>query len=454
MPSPLRCRRQQRLKLLSLGPTILVILFATVQASLLLPVSVCAFSSTFARSSSSSSSTTIPGMPDVSPATGLRNRVYEWKCGQRIRYQATTTKSSTKEIRPIVLVHGLFVNSDHWRKTLREFENDSGNNNIGYKVYALDLLGYGYSDRPEVGSAIAHEINGENTPGRFPDLLSDESKKRSDEILRRGVLKDVELGSADGLGRRIRDVDLLHPLESPYNFYTWSELIADFCKDVVMKECGGKGDGTKTDGNRGVTLVCNSIGTMSSLQAVIDNPDLFNGVFVISPNFRELHSAEVSMSTIAMPLIRQVQKLLRQQGRPLFDALAKPDTVKQILLEPYKVADAVDDVLVQVLLDPLLCEGACDIVFDTLSYSAGPLPEQQLAEFPSGKPVWIGYGNADPWTPGKRVEALTRFDAVEKVVPWDRIGHCPHDEAPELVHPMLRNFLDRVYGSESDKTEK
>ena len=29
------------------------------------------------------------------------------------------------------------------------------------------------------------------------------------------------------------------------------------------------------------------------------------------------------------------------------------------------------------LLTPLLTEGAADVVFDTLSYSAGPLPEQQ-----------------------------------------------------------------------------
>ena len=34
--------------------------------------------------------------------------------------------------------------------------------------------------------------------------------------------------------------------------------------------------------------------------------------------------------------------------------------------------------LVDVLLTPLLTEGASDVVFDTLSYSAGPLPEQLL----------------------------------------------------------------------------
>lgn len=368
----------------------------------------------------------IQHMPEISPATGLPNRVYEWREGQKIRYQATeepTKKNAHSKRRPIVLVHGLFVNSDHWRRTLLEFNNDER-----FKVFALDLLGYGYSDKPPVGSEIAHKINGENTVGRFDDELLEASS----------VLKDVELGSANGVERRIRDIELRHPISgSPYNFYTWSELITDFCRDVVLRD-------DSCDDAETVTLVCNSIGTTSALQAVIDTPDLYNGVFSVSPNFRELHSAEVAFSSLSMPIIRRVQRLLREKGRPLFDALAKPDTVKQILLEPYKVRDAVDDILVKVLLDPLLCDGACDVVFDTLSYSAGPLPEQQLSMFPPDKPVWIGYGLKDPWTPNQRVEALTRFSAVEKVMGWDGIGHCPHDEAPELVHPIMHKFLERI----------
>ena len=72
-----------------------------------------------------------------------------------------------------------------------------------------------------------------------------------------------------------------------------------------------------------------------------------------------------------MPVIRAVQKQLRERGQGLFDALAKPGTVAQILKEPYAVTSAIDDELVAVLLDPLLTPGASDVVFDTLSYSAG-----------------------------------------------------------------------------------
>eukprot|EP00526_Cylindrotheca_closterium_P001102 CAMPEP_0113626340 /NCGR_PEP_ID=MMETSP0017_2-20120614/13621_1 /TAXON_ID=2856 /ORGANISM="Cylindrotheca closterium" /LENGTH=375 /DNA_ID=CAMNT_0000536515 /DNA_START=1 /DNA_END=1128 /DNA_ORIENTATION=- /assembly_acc=CAM_ASM_000147 len=344
--------------------------------------------------------------PDVSPATNCKNEFFSWK-QQQIRYQQSGPPSGP----PVLLVHGLFVNSDHWRKTIQ------GLADAGCHVFAIDLLGYGYSSKPKIGSAEAEAVNGEN--GR-PD-----------------VLKSVALGSADGRSTRIKDIDLKHPTKSPFNFFTWSSLISDFTKEVIAKN--------------GVCLVANSIGSISVLQAIIDNPSLYSGACLVTPNFRELHKAEVPLSDLAMPVIQTVQKLLREKGQGLFDALATPSTVEQILKEPYKVQDAIDDTLVKVLLDPLLIEGASDIVFDTLSYSAGPLPEQQLSQFPEDKPVWICYGKDDPWTPPARVEALMSKPCVGKVIGWDGVGHCPHDEAPELVNPFILEFMEEIVATKKSQ---
>lgn len=330
------------------------------------------------------------------------------------------------------MVHGLFVNSDHWRKTLLGLSEE------GYNVYAIDLWGYGYSSKPASDSPEAQAVNGETR--RFGGS-SGGGAASAGAVAATGpippmadFLEKFPLGTSDGKGVRVRDIDLRHPVRSPYNFYTWGDLITDFTRDVIA-----------ADSSLPVTLVSNSIGTICALQAVMDTPDLYTGVCVVTPNFRELHSAEVAVPSLTMPLIRAVQRMLRERGRPLFDALATPGTVKQILRTPYKVQEAIDDTLVQVLLDPLLLEGASEVVFDTLSYSAGPLPEQQLAMFPPGKPVWITYGTADPWTPEARVDALVQKPCVERVVPLPGVGHCPHDEAPELVNPFILDFLKRVH---------
>ena len=110
--------------------------------------------------------------------------------------------------------------------------------------------------------------------------------------------------------------------------------------------------------------------------------------------------------------------------------------------------------MVSVLLDPLLTEGADEVVFDTLSYSAGPLPEQQLSSssFPKDCPVCVVYGKDDPWTPAKRVENLPKVctdgeygeSPVEKVVGLEGAGHCPHDECPDRVNELILQFLDRL----------
>lgn len=82
-----------------------------------------------------------------------------------------------------------------------------------------------------------------------------------------------------------------------------------------------------------------------------------------------------------------------------------PVVFVQILLEPYYDKTAVTDELVDVLLTPLLAEGVPEILFDQLSYSAGPLPEQLLQDPRLSVPVWVCWGEKDPWTPAKRVSS-------------------------------------------------
>ena len=335
---------------------------------------------------------------------GLENKYWAWR-GQAIRYQATEPTTPTGQ--KALLVHGLFVNADHWRKTLQALSE------AGVTAYAIDLLGCGWSSKPHPTSDEAKALSGE---------------KGRDELDPVATFQGVELGTASGKLRTVSFVDKRHPVDgSCYNFYTWAEQLCDFTDEVIGGDCA---------------LICNSIGTISSLQACLDKPDLFTGLLTVSPNFRELHTAEAS--PLAMPLVKTVQRLLRERGQGLFDALANANTVKNILKEPYAVKEAVTDELVDVLLTPLLTEGAADVVFDTLSYSAGPLPEDQLARLPGDLPVWVCYGGSDPWTPPKRVDALRRFDAVEEVRAFAGAGHCPHDEAPERVNPFVLEFLARL----------
>lgn len=360
---------------------------------------------TFSSSSSSSSSgcravsKATEDMPPTNPL-GTQNQIWHWR-GQQIRYQAM----GEREDGPcVLLVHGLFVNADHWRRNMGALAD------AGFRVFAIDLLGYGYSSKPAACGAEAKAINGEN--GR--DLGA----------------PIADLGTGDGGERPGVTVPLAHPLGSVYNFYTWSEQLRDFVSEVVKPA-------------KRVVLVCNSIGSISGLQAAIDQPESFAGVMIVNPNFRELHVAE--QPPFLPPVISAVQAGLRAYGKPLFDALANPTAVKAILKEPYHDPAQVTDELVDVLLSPLLTDGAADVVFDTLSYTSGPLPEQQLQDSRlESVPVWICWGEEDPWTPSQRVRRLGTLPAVKRLVPLPGVGHCPHDEAPQMVNPLIIDFVREV----------
>lgn len=57
----------------------------------------------------------------------------------QIRYQALNETGTGPSV---VLVHGLFVNADHWRRNMQPLAD------AGYRVYAIDLLGCGFPRFP------------------------------------------------------------------------------------------------------------------------------------------------------------------------------------------------------------------------------------------------------------------------------------------------------------------
>ncbi len=94
-------------------------------------------------------------IPPVSSSTGLNNEFYLWR-GQQIRYLVSGPANAKKSV---LLIHGLFVNADHWSRTINKLGD------AGYRTYAIDLLGSGYSSKPNAYSVEARMLNGEN--GRF-----------------------------------------------------------------------------------------------------------------------------------------------------------------------------------------------------------------------------------------------------------------------------------------------
>lgn len=94
---------------------------------------------------------------------------------------------------------------------------------------------------------------------------------------------------------------------------------------------------------------------------------------------------------------------------------------------------------------------------DFISYSAGPLPEEQLEILSSKEystpdgvpkiPVSILWGDKDPWEPVSVGKVYERFECVKEFKVLEGAGHCPQDEAPQLVNPLVVDFVQRYAGA-------
>jgi pimeloyl-ACP methyl ester carboxylesterase len=214
--------------------------------------------------------------------------------------------------------------------------------------------------------------------------------------------------------------------EVDYTFETWGAQIADFCREVVGEPA---------------VLVGNSIGCIAIMQTAVDYPDWVLGTALLNCSLRLLHdrrrATQPWYKRIGTPLLQKVLRV-KGVGRNFFNQLARPETVRKILLKAYARKEAVTDELIDLLMFPAKDVGAVEVFLAFTGYSQGPLPEDLLERLPC--PAIILWGDEDPWEQIALGRAFANFPCVQQFIPLAGVGHCPQDEAPELVNPILQNW--------------
>jgi len=77
----------------------------------------------------------------LSSSTSLDKLTWDWK-GYKIQYSVLGTG------RPLILIHGFGASIGHWRKNIPVLAA------AGYRVFAIDLLGFGGSEKPELDYSL------------------------------------------------------------------------------------------------------------------------------------------------------------------------------------------------------------------------------------------------------------------------------------------------------------
>ena len=260
---------------------------------------------------------------------------------------------------PVILIHGFGAGTFHWRKNIPDLAATA-------QVYAIDLLGFGKSDKPS------------------PNI------------------------------------------EASYTFETWGQQILDFCRDVI----GGP-----------ALLVGNSIGCIVAMQAAVDGPEWVKGVALLNCSLRLLHDRKRATQPFYKQFAPLLQNVLQYKpiGNWFFNQIAQPKTVKKVLLQAYKRSESVTDELVNYLLEPAQDPKAADVFLAFTAYSQGTLPEDLFPRLQC--PAIVLWGMEDPWEPIELGREFAHYPMVTAFVELPGLGHCPQDEAPEIVNPILNDWI-------------
>lgn len=214
-----------------------------------------------------------------------------------------------------------------------------------------------------------------------------------------------------------------------YTFETWAAQIAAFCQDVIGEPA---------------FLIGNSIGAIVAMQTAVSTPDWVRGVAALNFSLRMLHERKRAKlpwhEQFSAPIL---QGLLKQRwfSHFFFRQLAKPRVVRNVLRQAYHRSAAVTDELVAMLLAPASDAHAADVFAAFTTYSQGPLPEDLLPQLTC--PAIVLWGEKDPWEPVAIGRQVADLPTVEAFIPLPDVGHCPQDEAPDVVNPLLLAWLER-----------
>lgn len=216
-----------------------------------------------------------------------------------------------------------------------------------------------------------------------------------------------------------------------YTFETWGAIAIDFCREVIQSSA---------------FFIGNSIGCVVALQAAVDAPEICRGVVMIDCSLRLLHVRKRKTlpwyRSASAPILQRLLDV-KPLGQFFFARLATMRSLRRILQQAYGRQEAVTDELLELLLQPAFSPGALDVFLAFIKYDQGPLAEDLLPQLSC--PVLILWGEKDPWEPiAIAQQEYGSLPGVDRFVPLPELGHCPQDEAPEVVDPLISEWVAEV----------
>ncbi|MEM9506054.1 MAG: alpha/beta fold hydrolase [Cyanobacteria bacterium P01_E01_bin.35] len=272
-------------------------------------------------------------------------------------------------------------------------------------------------------NSIYYVCAGEKQPGKPPLLLvhgfgasTDHWRKNISELQSHFQVWAIDLL---GFGRSAKP-------KQEYSGTLWREQLHDFITEVVGQP---------------TVLAGNSLGGYASLSVAAEYPESTAGLILLNSAgpFSDIeNSPPKSGSNLVGKLVRSV--LLQPWASfLLFQYVRRRSIIRKTLNKVYFDSQAVTEQLVEDIYRPSCDSGAADVFNAVFKTPQGEKVDVLLGKMQS--PLMLLWGEKDPWINARDKGAKFRqyFPQVEEH--YLQAGHCPHDEVPEQVNTLIKDWV-------------
>jgi len=230
--------------------------------------------------------------------------------------------------------------------------------------------------------------------------------------------KDFQVWAIDllGFGRSAKP-------DLAYGGDLWQEQLTDFIREVIGKPA---------------VIAGNSLGGYAALAVAANAPEQIAGVILLN-SAGPFQESRVNLEPNWLQKLGKLILLQPWVSYLLFQYVRRPRNIRKTLEKVYVNQDAITDRLVAEIYQPSCDRGAAQVFASVFKTPQGETVDQLLGRLQA--PLLMIWGEGDPWMRTRERGEKFRQHYPQLTEHYLNSGHCPHDDTPELVNELIRNWI-------------